>query len=71
MSSVTPEGNAVHLESPSQSVARGQESSNPLRPAFQKAIERAADKQAAAERAALKEIGSMSMNHKNHMNQVN
>ena len=58
MSSVTSDANAVHLEeSPSQSVARKHESSNFLQPAFQKAIERAAEKQAAADRSALKETG--------------
>lgn len=57
MSVVNSQGIAVHLESPSQSVVQKHESSNLLQPAFQKAIERAADKQAAADRAALEEIG--------------
>lgn len=57
MSMVNSDGIAVHLDSPSQSRVHEHESSNLLRPAFQKAIERAADKQAAAERATLNEVG--------------
>jgi len=62
MTTVTSEGiavesSSVHRENRSQSLGQERESSNLLRPAFQKAIERAADRQAAADQAALNEIG--------------
>ena len=53
MSTINSEGIAVHLESTSHSPVQKHESSNLLRSAFQKAIERAADKQAAADRVTL------------------
>ncbi|MFK8080884.1 MAG: hypothetical protein AB8B97_11420 [Granulosicoccus sp.] len=53
MSLDTPQAIAVNLESPAQSRGHKHESSNLLQPAFEKAIERAADKQAAADQAAL------------------
>ena len=47
----------MHLESPSRSGVHKHESSNLLRSAFQKAIERAADKQAAADQVTFQEAG--------------